>query len=262
MSKSEASPRLQCTVGTPGAESHGKSPGVPLYEQIKRQVSEMILLGNWPPGFVLPNETTLAAMLGVAVGTLRRALAELTAEGLLVRRRKTGTVVTGRAPHHSLRMCFQYFRLHGPGDSLLRSRTQVHAYARRQASPEEAETLCLAAGAQVHEFERVRRVDGVPVMRDRIVLATALAPDLAGPDDIPELFYVHLLDRHGVRISALRERISADLSNAEDSRWLDRKGSFAVLVIEEVAFDQTGRPVLTAVHRARTDAFRYINEVS
>jgi GntR family transcriptional regulator len=239
-----------------------QAAGVPLYEQIKRQISEMILLGAWPPGFVLPNESALASTLGVAVGTLRRALAELTAEGLLVRRRKTGTAVTGRAPHHSLRMCFQYFRLHGPGDSLVRSRAIVCAHKVRAASREEARTLQIPDGAQVHDFERVRRVDGVPVMRDRTVISSALVPDLTESADIPELFYGYLLEHHGIRISALREKISADLANRDDRRWLEQRGQFAVLVIEELAFDQTGSPVLIANRRAITRGFKYINEVS
>ena len=95
----------------------------PLYEQVRKRGLEMLLTGRWPPDrSVLRSEAKLSASFGVAIGTVRRALSSLTAEGLLARRRKTGTVVTGRAPHHSLRMCFQYFRLHGRGDTLLMAR--------------------------------------------------------------------------------------------------------------------------------------------
>ena len=46
----------------------------PLYEGVKRQISEAILLGKWTPGTVLPGEVALAQLFGVAVGTVRRAL--------------------------------------------------------------------------------------------------------------------------------------------------------------------------------------------
>src|SRR5438093_1135584 len=97
----------------------------PLYEQVKRHMSEAILVGEWGPGAVLPSETALSQMFGVAVGTVRRAMSDLVAEGLLSRRRKTGTVVTGRSPHHSLRFFFQYFRLHGRDGEMVRSRARM-----------------------------------------------------------------------------------------------------------------------------------------
>jgi GntR family transcriptional regulator len=98
---------------------------VPLYEVVKRHISEAIMMGRWAPGTVLPGEVALAQRFGVAVGTVRRALSDLTVEGLLTRRRKTGTVVTGRSPHHSLRSFFQYFRLHGRDGAVLRSQARV-----------------------------------------------------------------------------------------------------------------------------------------
>src|SRR5471030_3169518 len=95
-------------TGSPIRRLNGQA-AAPLYEGVKRQISEAILLGQWAPGTVLPGEVALTQLFGVAVGTVRRALMDLTAEGLLTRRRKTGTIVTGRTPHHSLRYFFQYF---------------------------------------------------------------------------------------------------------------------------------------------------------
>ena len=69
--------------------------GAPLYEVVKRHISESILQGELPAGTILPSENSLAAKFGVSVGTVRKALAALTTEGMLMRRRKTGTVVTG-----------------------------------------------------------------------------------------------------------------------------------------------------------------------
>src|ERR1700743_1397943 len=74
---------------------------LPLYEVVKRRISETILEGIWTAGQPLPGEVALAEEYGVAVGTVRRALADLTAEGMIARRRRTGTVVTGRMPQHS-----------------------------------------------------------------------------------------------------------------------------------------------------------------
>ena len=234
----------------------------PLYQVVKRQMTEAILLGRWPAGTVLPNEVALAKMFGVAVGTLRRAMADLTKEGLLSRQRKTGTVVTGRSPQHSLRFFFQYFRLHGRDGSLQHSRTQVISMSNGEATGEERSALLLVEGAAVLRLARVRYIENVPVMHDHFTLPVERVPGF--PDrreDVPSLLYLYLLERYGIRISAVREQISAQLMNQTDTELLRLDQPAAVLVIEEVAYDQAGTPTILARHRCSTENHRYVNEI-
>ena len=69
---------------------------IPPYEQIRSQVAAYVDGGLLSPGSRLPAIRALAADLGVAVGTVARAYAELESAGLVASRRRTGTVVTGR----------------------------------------------------------------------------------------------------------------------------------------------------------------------
>jgi len=121
----------------------------PLYEVVKRHISEAILIGEWPSGTVIPSENALANDFGVSVGTVRRALAELVSEGMLMRRRKTGTVVTGWAPLHNLRYFFQYFRLHNKEGALLKSRTALLDYQLGEATALDAQKLLIEEGSPV-----------------------------------------------------------------------------------------------------------------
>jgi GntR family transcriptional regulator len=211
---------------------------------------------------VLPSEVALAQTYGVAVGTIRRALQGLTNEGLLSRRRKTGTVVTGRTPQHSLRFFFQYFRLHGRDGTLQRSTTRITSLARGEATTVEAEKLQIAGGTEVIRFHRVRRVADQPIMHETLVLPLARVPGFPeSGEEIPPLLYLHLLDRYGIRISAVREQIWADIADKDDARWLDLTMPSALLVIDEISYDQSAVPVLIATHRARTNDHRYVNEV-
>ncbi len=235
---------------------------VPLYEVVKRQITEAIMLGKLAPGSVLPSEVALSQTYGVAVGTIRRALMDLTNDGLLSRRRKTGTIVTGRQPQHSLRLFFQYFRLHGLDGSLRQSVTRVTDIARGTASAQDAPKLQIDEGAEVVTFHRVRSVDERPIMHETLTLPLARVPDFPSrPEDIPPLFYLHLLDAYNIRISAIREQIGADLATEQDARWLDLPQPFAVLTIDEIAYDQLAVPVLISSHRATTANHRYVNEV-
>lgn len=233
----------------------------PLYELVKRHMSEAILVGEWPPGMVLPNEAALARGFGIAVGTVRRAMSDLVAEGLLSRRRKTGTVVTGRAPHHSLRFFFQYFRLHRGDGSLVRSTSRFLSIDRLPATPRQSQTLRIERGGVI-SIRRIRDVMGVPVMHDQLVVAEERFADLPHePSALPALFYLHLLERYGVRISAVREQITAALATDQDRALLALQGEVALLEINEIAYDQAGAPTILGHHRATTESHAYVNEI-
>jgi len=234
----------------------------PLYQVVKQQITEAIMVGRWPAGTVLPNELSLARMFGVAHGTLRRALLDLTNEGLLTRRRKIGTVVTGRTPQHSMRFFFRYFRLHGADGSLQHADAENLSLTREAATEPERMLLLLEEGAEVIRFHRIRRVEQVPVMYDRFVLPADCVPDFpTAVETIPPLFYQHLLEHYGMRISAVREQLSAEPANADVAAALGIQPGSAVLVIAEVAYDQANRPIIVASHHAVTTNHRYVNEI-
>jgi GntR family transcriptional regulator len=80
----------------------------PLYRQVKAQFVRRLVDGRWAPGMALPSEGQLASEIGVSQGTVRKALDELAAENLLVRRQGRGTFV---AEHDEQRILFQFFKL-------------------------------------------------------------------------------------------------------------------------------------------------------
>jgi GntR family transcriptional regulator len=65
----------------------------PPYEQLRRQLAELIAAGQLGPGDRLPPLRQLAGDLGVAVGTVARTYRELEQDGLLISRRGGGTRV-------------------------------------------------------------------------------------------------------------------------------------------------------------------------
>jgi GntR family transcriptional regulator len=126
----------------------------------------------------------------------------------------------------------------------------------------ERSVLGLGADGQVLRIHRLRRIERVSVMRDRLVMDAARMPEFPlAPRKVPELLYLHLLERYGIRISAVREQVTAALADADDLKLLDLTPPAAVLMIDEIAYDQTGRPTIIGNHRARTDRHCYVNEV-
>lgn len=70
---------------------------VPPYEQIRSQIEAMVATGTLVAGDRLPSIRQLAHDLGLAGGTVARAYTELEQAGLVVSRRRTGTVVADGA---------------------------------------------------------------------------------------------------------------------------------------------------------------------
>nr|WP_246022292.1 GntR family transcriptional regulator [Pararhodobacter zhoushanensis] len=235
---------------------------MPIYRAIAEQLTARIESGAWPAGTVLPSETALAQEFRVSVGTIRRALGELTAGGALSRRRKTGTVVTGRTPRHSLRIVYNYFRLHSRGGELQNSKARVLSICQRLSTPAETERLALPEPMMIHQIHRLRLVGGRPVMHETVILPMHLVPDFpTEADEVPELMYLCLWSDYGLKISAIREQIEAELANETDVALLGLSAPAAVLVLSEVAYDEQAQPILLNDHRACTRDDVYINEI-
>ncbi len=248
-------------VASGGFTRLSEHDSVPLYEVVKRHISEAILLGEWTSGTVIPSENALANDFGVSVGTVRRALAELVSEGMLMRRRKTGTVVTGWAPLHNLRYFFQYFRLHNKEGALLKSRTSLLDYQLGEATAFDAEKLLIEEGSPVYRLHRLRSIDGVAAMHERFTVVACKVPNFPGPEELPELLYRFLLDQYGLRVAAVREQLTAGLANEEDCLLLELTAPHALMIIDAVSFDQAATPVMMTHQRVSTEHFMYVNEI-
>lgn len=126
------------------------SKPLPVYLQISEMLSREILAGHWRAGERIPTEAELSASLGVAVGTLRKAVAELVQRGVLARRQGSGTYVrTARKASH----IYEFFHLElRQGGGL--PTAQILSLD-RVALPE---GLCFTANAGGTKGYRIRRV--------------------------------------------------------------------------------------------------------
>src|SRR3546814_9470675 len=105
------------------------------------------LIGSyWKPGDLLPSEMQLAEELGVSQGTVLKALDEMTADNLLVRRQGRGTYVAEHDQEHAL---FHFFKLTDRHGRALVPESRVLRFARGLARAAEVERLGLAAGDEV-----------------------------------------------------------------------------------------------------------------
>jgi GntR family transcriptional regulator len=153
------------STASPGADQ--PAPGQSRYGWLAASLRARITQGEWVPGTALPAEAALAREHGVALGTLRQALALLVAEGLLERQHGRGTFVRAGLGGASM---LRFFRFRHGGDLTATPSSTILSRQVVAAGPETAEGLGLPAGASVLALQRLRSVAGEPCLLEQLWL--------------------------------------------------------------------------------------------
>lgn len=168
------------------------------------QISEMLIreigAGRLADGARLPPERDMAAGLGIAVGTLRRALAELTQKGLLERIQGSGNYVRAKAEMAGI---YAFFRLERIGGGGLPTADILSVDT--MGKPAELPEFGLSEHA--HRIRRLRRLDGVPAAVEEIWLDGGRAEALR-KQDLSESLYLHYRLALGFSVTRVEDRVS------------------------------------------------------
>jgi len=228
------------------------SAPTPLYLQLKAALEERIRTGALSPGQALPSERKLAEELGISRLTVRRALDELVAGGVLTRKQGSGTYVTPRVeqPLSVLSGFSEDMRARGmePGSRWVRREAG-------QATPTEAMTL--APGEPVVRLLRVRTADGRPMAVEHAVIPAKFLPD---PEAVEESLYQVLRARGLVPARAL-ERIRAVAATDRVASLLGVPEGTPVLYIERVSYLADGTPLEFTRSHYRGDRYDFVAEL-
>jgi GntR family transcriptional regulator len=231
----------------------------PLYAQVKTLILQRLIAGQWRPGELLPSEFQLAAQFGVSQGTVRKALDELAAENVVVRRQGRGTFV---AEHDDHRALFHFFHLVGPDGERRLPVSRFISVRKGLANSMEAERLAIDRGDTVIRIRRVRLLDGRPAISETIAVAQARFPDLADIREVPNTLYDLYERRYGVTIARAVESLSAVAADDRDVKLLEIAPGTPLLEIDRTALALDGRPIEWRVSRCLTGRHRYLVELS
>ena len=175
---------------------------LPLYLQIAELLSREIAAGIWPDGSRLPTEADLAQSLGVAVGTLRKSLAELDSRGQIERIQGSGTYVRAKGPSGTI---YEFFRLELNDGAGLPTARVLSLDA--MDLPAESPSLGPDQSRQAWRVRRLRYLGGIPAAVEEIWFDRRHAPDLQ-IDSILESMYLFYRENLGFWISRVEDRIS------------------------------------------------------
>lgn len=210
----------------------------PLHRQIEQALRALIVDGSWAPRRRLPPEPALATQLGVNRGTLRRALAALTTQGLLVPRRGRGTFV---APIVATSIA-QRFRslsedLAAQGFSFRRE--VVSAAVGRLPLPVQT-VLGAAPATQGLTLQRVFVADQGPLAYLVNYVRADRCPGIEALDFERIALFDVLATHYGITIAEGRRSISAQAAGGEVAANLGLEPGAPVLYLEQVSFTDAG----------------------
>ena len=228
-----------------------ESNPIPKYLQISAWLKELIQTGRYKAGEKIPSEVELSKMCGVNRNTLRQAISELTALGLLRKEKGTGTFVTTPAPAE-LRQKLEYISSTTDlmQDSGITQRTKIIEKRGEQAKDEIAQLLFLGANNKVVVVRRVRVGDGTPYIYEESYLPYDLFKDILKMDLTGSMYKI-ISDQFNIVLARCKQTISAINFNAKITKILELPTNAAGIFMESLTFDENSMPieVLYSYHR-------------
>lgn len=236
----------------------------PLYQQIKSLILNSLRLGEWKPGEAIPSEIELATRFRVSQGTVRKAIDELAAENLLVRRQGKGTFV---ATHAEQQVQFRFLKLvpdtGSPGSEGPAQREIVEC-RRTRASADTARALALHTGDAVLQVRRVLSFAGTPTILEDIWLPAAPFKGLTAERLANYQGPMYALFETEFNVSMVRaeEKIRAEPATDGRETLLQVESGAPLLSVERIAYTYKNVPMELRRGFYRTDTHHYHNTLS
>jgi GntR family transcriptional regulator len=229
---------------------------LPRYQWLRDVIAADIAKHRWRLGDAIPTEAELSATHGVAVGTVRKAIDLLVADGLLERCQGRGTYVRRPSFGNSL---LRFLRQRGADDGQEIPDSRILRREVLDAPPVVAERLGLVVGAPVIHFNRLRLAKGEPVLAEHIWLPQLWFEPMLTLDEaeIGPLLYPAYERWCGQIIASAEEILTVEPVATEDAESLRLAAGAPVVVIERLAFGFDGAALEWRRTQAPAATFRY-----
>jgi GntR family transcriptional regulator len=231
-------------------------PPAPLYSVIADRAEARIRTGAWAAGTRLPPERDLCRELEVSRATLRQALDELEERGLITRHQGRGTFVTRPRVQPAISGYFSIREaLLARGATIV---TRVLGVTHVDASRQIAADLGLLPGDPLLHVERLRLVDGEPIVLEAAWLPAELFPGLESADLAARSLYDVLREDFGRRVAEAQETIEPVILTPHECGLLDVPRHTPAILTRRVTTDRDGTIVELSQALLRGDRSRLL----
>lgn len=216
--------------------------------QTERQMRDRIASGDWRSGDRIPSERALIHLLGISRSTLRQAVDTLIHEGLLERRHGSGTYVTPPRFNQSLDTIYSFYdqfqKAGTPLDDVVVAAIEI------EAGPTVAHALEILPGDPVYFVQRVRSVQGIPLMVNQSYLPVRVCPGLLLEQGYHSL-YALLRERFGMTIERADDSLEAIDADPTMAMLLEIKPHTTLMLVERRAYTRSPERNFVVVHYGR-----------
>lgn len=240
-----------------------RASGRPAYLQVADALREQVRGGTYPPGSQLPTERALMETWEVSSKTIRAALDQLRAEGLIFSRQGVGVFVREQVVRRKLSADASW---RGILDRLGKVDASTVTVRREPCPDDIAELLGLEQGTIVTVRDRLLRAEGEPP--DLISISWHpdwLVQQIPGLTDPTTGGIKGMHEALGLRLHFF-DWVSSRIPTQEERERLDLRPGDAVTVQHGVTYDQDERPLYAILHIAAGHriefAYRYGTEPS
>lgn len=236
-----------------------RNSSIPLYQQLKESLAAHIEQ-NLKSGDMLPTEPEIEEMYQVSRMTVRKAIEELVAEGLVTKQQGRGTFVqspgivqeAGRITSWTEEMKLKGKETKTIGLQILEI----------QPSNKLAADLSLKKTEKVICIKRIRVVDGEPIAIMVNYLRSSLLPGFLETGLRSESLYEELENRYNIVIEKATERIRAREATELEAISLSIPPYSAVLHVTRLSYLSDGTPFEVVEMITRADRYQYHIELT
>jgi GntR family transcriptional regulator len=206
-------------------------------------------------------EMELAARYAVSQGTVRKAIDELAAQNLLIRRQGKGTFV---ATHQEEDFQYRFLRLEPDSGEKLHLKNQFLACENIPSDPYIARLLKIKPGDSIIRIDRIQSSAGRPIAFEEIWLPEARFKglNLEMLNAWPGPMYAFYESEYATHMVRAEEKIKAVLASSDLAKYLQISEGAALLSVERVAFTYGNKPVEIRHARYDTSEQHYENKLN
>lgn len=225
---------------------------VPLYFQLKEQIKQKILSGEYEEGDLIPSEREFSISYELSSTTIRRALNDLVQENFLERKAGKGTFVRRKKVKRDLRKVLGFTKnmtemgLTPSTKVLSKKIVAANAFARQR--------LGLDKGEKVVRLERLRLADDVPMMLETRYIRTDLCPGIEKEELSSSLWRV-FEDKYGLKPNRHSQGMMIATVSGHSAALLTLNDNSLTFMIKGITYVQNNQPIECEESLYRSDQY-------
>ncbi len=225
---------------------------IPLYFQLKEQIKQNILDGEYEEGDLIPSEREFSTKYDLSSTTIRRALNDLVQENFLVRKAGKGTFVRRKKVTRDLRKVLGFTK--NMTEMGLTPTTRVITKKIVSANQYARKRLGIKKGTNVVRLERLRLADDVPMMLETRYIRTDLCPKIEQQELASSLWRV-FEEKYGLKPNRHSQGMTIATVSGHAASLLTLNDNSLVFLIKGVTYVQQGEPIECEESLYRSDKY-------